>query len=83
MADQKEHVSRPGRFPATLDCWCNPQFRQACPECEYGEGLAGVAEVFPGQALVVECWRCDGLGLVEPYDDLEPKIVVHGEKTDG
>ena len=86
MADQKDHVSGPGRLPATLEyCWCNPQFRQACPEC--GEGFAGVAEVFPVAsprvAPIVECWRCDGHGLVEPYDDLEPKIVIHGEETDG
>lgn len=81
----RKHVSGPGRLPATLEyCWCNSQFRQACPECEYGEGLAGVAEVFPAQGAfpVVECWRCDGHGLVEPFDDLEPTILVHRDEPD-
>ena len=49
--------------------------RQACPECENGEGLAGVAKVIH-KAPAVECWRCDGHGLVEPYDDDTPNIIV-------
>ena len=80
MTNEQKHISSPGRLSATLEhCWCNPQFRQACPECKRGEGLSGVAEVFPEQGiyLIVECWRCDGFGLVVPYDDLEPKIVIH------
>ena len=56
--------------------------RQACSECRNGEGLEGVGAVIR-KAPFVECWRCDGHGLVEVYDDLEPKIVIHGEEADG
>ena len=52
------------------------ELRQACPECENGEGLNGVAAVVR-VAPFVKCWRCDGHGLVEIYDDLAPKIVLH------
>ena len=51
------------------------ELRQACPECANGEGLGGVSAVVC-VAPFVECWRCDGHGLVEPYDALVPKIVV-------
>lgn len=50
--------------------------RQACPECENGESLAGVATVIR-MAPFAECWRCDGYGLVEPYNDSKSRIVVH------
>lgn len=46
-------------------CWCNPEVSQVCPECEE-------SEVAPP-----DCWRCAGRGVVEPYDDDLPCIVVH------
>ena len=49
--------------------------RQACPECKNGEGLEGVGAVIR-VAPFAECWRCDGHGLVKPYNGLEPKIKV-------
>ena len=67
---QREHVG------GVNICWCKPQLCQACPECENGEGLEGVGAVLQ-RASFVDCWRCDGHGLVEPYDELEPKILVH------
>ena len=56
--------------------------QQACPECKNGEGLEGVGAVIV-KAPFVECWRCDGHGLVEPFDTLESKIVVHNGETSG
>ncbi len=65
--------------------------QQCCPECKNGEGLIGVGEVLC-VAPAVECWRCDNHGLVEPYDDDSPLIIVHdappdtpspGEETNG
>ncbi len=54
--------------------------RQACPECENGEGLVGVDTVVR-VGSTVECWRCDDHGLVEPYDATEPTIkVLHSEQ---
>ncbi|KKL54385.1 hypothetical protein LCGC14_2265900 [marine sediment metagenome] len=70
MAEQREHLS------GVKVCWCNPQLAQACPDCENGEGLQAVAAVIV-MAPFVDCWRCNGHGLVEPYDDSEPKILVH------
>lgn len=57
------------------NCWCHPEKRQSCPECENGEGLDGVGAVIK-VAPAVACWRCDGHGLVEPYED-GPTILVH------
>ena len=65
----KEHLTN-------ANCWCKPLVRQACPECEHGEGLEGVEAVIQ-KARAVECWRCDDHGLVEPYDDDMPNIIVH------
>ena len=55
--------------------------QQSCPECENGRGLVGVSEVLR-VAPAVECWRCDGHGLVEPYDDDNPLIIVHDAPRD-
>lgn len=50
-------------------CWCGPDLRQICPECD-GED----PERF-------SCWRCKadtlGPGWVEPYDDQVPLVVQH------
>jgi len=60
----------------------NTVLRQACPECENGEGLAGVGAVIH-KAPAVECWRCDNHGLVEPFDRDEPNIVVREASQGG
>ena len=62
-------------FVKSVSCVVFEIEQQACPECENGEGLAGVDTVLQA-APFVECWRCDGHGLVEVYDDFEPKIKV-------
>ena len=59
-------------------CWCKPVLRQACPECKNGEELAGVEAVIR-VAHPIKCWRCDNHGLVEPYDDGVPTIILHAQ----
>lgn len=53
-------------------CWCGPDLFQVCPECE-----REVANEGP------PCWRCNRKGLVEPYDEDFPMVIVHKDKEDG
>lgn len=46
-----------------LGCWCAPEVLQPCPQCDEPPA--------PG------CWRCAGRGLVEPFDDGLPCVVIH------
>lgn len=50
-------------------CWCGPDLRQICPECEGEDGDRQ------------RCWRCKadpiGPGWVEPYDDDRPILIIH------
>lgn len=55
------------------DCWCQPRVYQVCPACEGKDEKA-----------MVECWNCaheKGAmpGLVKPYADSLPLLVVHRE----
>ena len=75
-----ENYYQIGRVDGTVDVSdklrvSSMALRQACSECRNGEGLEGVSTVIR-MAPFVECWRCDGHGLVEVYDDLKPKIKV-------
>jgi hypothetical protein len=50
-----------------LDCWCEPELFQVCPE------WSGVE----WDHCPSSCWRCRGKGWVEPYDDMRVTVVVH------
>lgn len=50
------------------DCWCGPEVVQPCLECPVGPG-----NVMPNP----DCWRCNGRGLVPPYDDEAPSVIIH------
>ena len=50
------------------DCWCKAEVLQPCPECE------------DTQADPLDpCWRCNGRGLVEPYADDVPRVIIHDD----
>ena len=58
------------------DCWCKPTEYQVCPECDDDPD----AVIRTGKVIAKkDCWRCSGDGLVEPYDDDTPRIIVHRE----
>lgn len=68
---------RTGRRSVTLqhetdriDCWCQPRVTQLCPEpgCFEDTGTEDP-----------DCWRCGGEGVVEPYDDDKPRLIVHAD----
>jgi hypothetical protein len=64
-----EHII--GRSPLQHDCdnefcWCSPELKQVCPEC-CEEGLL----------ITPKCWRCEGTGLVDLYDDILPVLIIH------
>lgn len=46
-----------------LACPCGPEVRQPCPQCD--------------EPPAPDCWRCSGRGLVEPFDDALPCVVIH------
>lgn len=45
-------------------CWCKPEILQPCPSCSLDD-------------RDVDCWRCEGRGLVDQYDNDAPVIIVH------
>ena len=47
-------------------CWCAPEIKQPCPE-----------HPEPYDMCPPSCFRCAGVGLVEVYDDVTPKIIIH------
>ncbi len=59
------------------------RIRQACPECDVLPApLEGVAVVTIRSGVAPsDCWRCDGFGFVDPYNDDEPTVVVNYEKV--
>ncbi len=59
------------------NCWCGPTVFQVCPECDDDP-----EEVIRTGTVIAkkECWRCDGDGLVEPYDYDEQHIIVHNSE---
>jgi hypothetical protein len=48
-------------------CWCGPLIRQVCPESPSKGDCAA------------DCWRCEGTGWVEPYDDTLSIAILHKE----
>ncbi len=56
---------------------------QACPECNaLPAPLEGVATVtIRADKEPNGCWRCDGFGFVDPYDDDAPTVVVRHEQS--
>lgn len=60
-----KHKLRPDNNIHVIDgseCWCCPEYMQPCPEfCKSNK----------------DCWKCNGRGLVDVYDETMPKIVVH------
>ncbi len=59
--------------------------RQACPECDaLPAPLEGVAVVTIRSGVAPsDCWRCDGFGFVDPYDDDLPTVVVRHRRMVG
>lgn len=51
------------------------QVYQPCPECEAGEEAMGASAVLRSRTHLIDCWRCGGNGLVDPYDDTLPVII--------
>lgn len=45
-------------------CACNPVPRQPCPECNSDNA---------------DCWRCQGVGDVEPFTDDMPIMYAHND----
>ena len=46
-------------------CWCDPEEAQVCPQSDED-----------GRCLP-ECAVCEGTGLVVPYDESLPLLIVH------
>lgn len=61
-------------------CWCEPRIMQTCPEClepgdEEGKVVGRKKPRFAKAKR--DCWKCQGTGMVTPYDPDLPKITVH------
>ncbi len=68
MAEKlRQHVFPSGRNHVTEggDCWCSPQFKAVCPECEDSRD--------PNP----ECWKCQGDGLIIVSDFERADIISH------
>lgn len=55
------------RTDKTGMCWCAPRVVQVCPE---SDDKGNCPET---------CWKCDGTGWVEPYDDALNLCILHNE----
>lgn len=57
----------------SADCWCQPDLRQICPECEAADNVRA------------SCWRCKadplGAGWVAPYDDERTTVIIHRQEA--
>ena len=51
-------------------CGCKPKVMQACPEWEHEDG----------KYCKPNCWKCGGLGLVEPYNPEFAYLIVHNDQ---
>src|SRR3990167_7257279 len=51
-------------------CWCKPRVMQGCSEWEPENG----------RNCKPDCWRCGGVGLVEPYDFDYSMIIIHNKE---
>lgn len=58
-----------GHMTDDPDCWCGPEILQPCPEC------IEKADDKPNP----DCFRCEGRGLVDEYDEDMPSLIVHRE----
>ena len=55
------------RVDKTDTCWCQPVYKQPCSEQDD-----------QGQCQKT-CWRCQGEGIADPYDEALGWMLVHKE----